>query len=472
MTGITAVTIDAKTRTIEQDSLQNLQTLIRGKVITPFDSSYDETRKIWNDMIDRKPAFIVQCTGTADVIHAVLFAKQHQLLMSVRGAGHNIAGRSLADNVMMIDLSQMRTVLVNPDTKRIMVSPGATLGDVDHETQAFGLALPVGINSTTGVAGLTLGGGFGWLSRKYGMTVDSLLSAEVVLTSGECIRCDPENHADLFWALTGGGGNFGIVTQFEFKVHPVGPEVMAGPVIFDMQDAKNVLKNYREFCKNSPEELCIWAILRGAPPFPFIEPNMHGKPVLILVGMHCGSLEQGAAEFEKLKKLGNPLAHGVAPHNFVDFEQAFDPLLTPGARNYWKTHNYTELSDDLISTVTEWANQIPSPQSEIFIAQMGGYTNRVPQDKTAYPHRNVEFIMNVHTRWENASQDSECITWARDFYAATLPFATGGAYVNFVSEGDDNIESAYGENFDRLAQMKAKYDPDNRLRSNLNILPG
>ena len=241
------------------------------------------------------------------------------------------------------------------------------------------------------------------------MTVDNLLSAEVVTTSGELLRCDREHHSDLFWALTGGGGNFGIVTEFEFKLHPVGPKVMAGPIVFAMDDAADVLRNYRDFCQSSPEELCVWAVLRKAPAFPFIDPQMHGKPVLILAGMHCGSLEQGEQEFAKVSQLGTPIASAVAPHDFVDFQQAFDPLLTPGVRNYWKTHNFTEIDNDMIDIVMQWAANIPNDQSEIFLAQMGGYTNRIAQETTAYPHRDVEFSMNVHTRWEDARQDSKCI---------------------------------------------------------------
>lgn len=468
---ITAQTLEGKQTTIDQNLLNDLRSKVGGQVITPVDSEYDNARVIWNVMIDRRPAFIVQCTGTADVIQAVRFAKRNRLLISIRGAGHNIAGRALQDNVMLIDLSKMRTVQVDPDAKTVVVSPGATLGDLDHETQIYGLALPVGINSTTGVAGLTLGGGFGWLSRKFGMTVDHLISFELVTVEGERIHCDKNNHPDLFWAITGGGGNFGIVTSFKFNLLPVGPEVMSGPAIFKVEDAKEVLTNYREFCKNSSENLCVWAVIRNAPPFPFLDESYHGKPVLILASLYNGPMEEGKEALEKVKELGNPIGDGIAPHLFTDFQQAFDPLLTPGFRNYWKSHNFKEISDDLIDILVEYSTKLPSLPSEIIFAQMGGATNRIARDATAYPHRDIEFIMNVHTRWEEAEDDEACVAWARKLFEAAKPFSSGGIYVNFVSEGDDSIDGAFAENAQRLALVKSKYDPENILRANLNIAP-
>ncbi|CAG22603.1 hypothetical protein PBPRB0731 [Photobacterium profundum SS9] len=300
----------------------------------------------------------------------------------------------------------------------------------------------IGINSTTGIAGLTLGGGFGWLSRTYGMTVDNLLAIEVVTAEGKRLRCDKNHHADLFGASCGGGGNFGVVTSFEFKLHAVGPE-----------------------------ELTVWAVIRDVPPLPFLKPDVHGTRVLILVALYSGDMEAGKQALAPLHQLGEAIANGFAPHPFVGFQQAFDPLLTPGARNYWKSHNFTELSDGLIEQLVEYGSKLPTPQSEIFIAQMGGATNRVAPDANAYPHRDVEFIMNVHTRWDNTSQDGACFEWAREFYDATKPFATGGVYVNFISEDEDRVPGAYGANYERLAEVKAKYDSDNFFRLNQNISP-
>lgn len=458
--------------TLGTQILDDFRTQIRGQIVAPGDSNYDEVRKIWNAMIDRRPGLIVRCTGTADVLQAVRFARHQQLLISVRGAGHNIAGKSLQEGALLVDLELMRTVRVDPDTRIAVVGPGATLGDVDHETQAYGLVVPTGINSTTGIAGLTLGGGFGWTSRSLALTADNLIAAEVVTAEGERLRCDENNHADLFWAIRGGGGNFGIVTSFEFKLHPVGPEVMAGPIVFPFDQADSVLYKYRKFCANCPEELTVWAVMRDAPPLPFLPPEVHGTRVLILAALYSGSMDAGEKVLSQLQELGQPIGDGFGSYPFAKFQQAFDPLLTPGARNYWKSHNFTELSDGLIDTLVDYGSKLPSPQSEIFVAQMGGATNRVAPDATAYPHRDVEFIMNVHTRWDTSDQDKACVAWARKFYDATRPFATGGVYVNFISEDEDRVQGAYGVNYDRLAQVKAKYDPDNFFSQNQNVSPG
>ncbi|WP_151447247.1 FAD-binding oxidoreductase [Lacisediminimonas profundi] len=456
---------------LSSQAVDNLQAKVRGQIITPSSANYDELREIWNAMIDRRPALIVRCSGAADVMQAVRFARQHQLLTSVRGAGHNIAGKSLHDGALLIDLGAMNTVWVDPEAKIAVAGPGAMLGDVDHETQAYGLAVPTGINSTTGIAGLTLGGGFGWTSRSLGLTADNLIAAEVVTAEGEQIRCDENSHPDLFWAIRGGGGNFGVVTSFKFKLHTVGPEVMSGPIVFPFDQASSVLHKYREFCASCPEELTVWAVMRDAPPLPFLPPEVHGTKVLILPALYNGPLNAGKKALAALKKLGQPIGDGFGAYPYTGFQQAFDPLLTPGARNYWKSHNFTELSDELIGKLIDYASKLPSAQSEIFIAQMGGATNRISPDATAYPHRDVEFIMNVHTRWDTADQDNACVSWAREFYAATEPFATGGVYVNFISEGDDSVRSAYGNNYDRLSRVKSKYDPDNFFRLNQNVRP-
>lgn len=468
---IQAKTLENKLVTINQNQIDNLRTTLRGELITPADDHYAEVCQIWNAMIERKPALIIQCQETSDVVKAVQFAKKNRLLISLRGGGHNIAGRCIYDNVMLIDLSKMRSVRVDQKKSTAIVEPGATLADVDRETQKYRLALPTGINSTTGIAGLTLGGGFGWLSRKYGMTVDHLVSAELITVQGERILCDTNNYPDLFWAIRGGGGNFGIITSFTFKLNPVGPEVIAGPQVFKFEDAELVLRNYRNFCKSSPENLSTWAVLRNAPPFPFLDSSYHGKLVLILASLYTGPTEDSEKLLTKLRGLGNPLGDGIGPSLFSDFQRAFDPLLTPGFRNYWKSHNFKELRDGLIDVLIQYAHKLPSPNTEIFIAQMGGATNRVPEDATAYPHRDIEFIMNVHTRWEQPKEDEKCISWARDFYKATNAFAAKGVYVNFVSEGDDNTQEAYAKNLSRLESIKAKYDPENVLRSNLNISP-
>ncbi|WP_432698491.1 FAD-binding oxidoreductase [Marinobacterium sp. YM272] len=456
---------------LNEEQLSQLQGMIHGQVLCPGDLEYDSAREIWNAMIDRKPGLIVVCSGTADVMNAVSFARQNNLLVSVRGAGHNIAGKSLSDGAMLIDLSALRSVRVDPEAKTVKVGPGATLGDLDHECQTFGLACPVGINSTTGVAGLTLGGGFGWLSRSYGMTVDNLLSAEMVTADGARLVCNEQQNPDLFWAVRGGGGNFGIVTEFEFKLHSVGPQVMAGPTVFPFAQAKSVLTEYRALCEKSPDQLTLWAVIRDAPPLPFLPEEVHGTRVVIIVGVYNGDLESGEKALAPVHQLGQEVGTGIGAYPFAGFQQAFDPLLTPGARNYWKSHNFTGLPDNLIDMLVDFGGRLPSAQSEIFVAQMGGVINRVDPTATAYPHRDTEFIMNVHTRWDSADQDKTCIDWARDFYDTTRPLATGGVYVNFISEGEERVDGAYGENYDRLAAIKAQMDPDNFFRENQNIRP-
>lgn len=320
--------ISGETIILSEQLIEELTAQIRGSILTPQDDEYDQLRQIWNAMIDRRPALIIQCSGTADVIHAVKFAKAHHCLVTIRGAGHNIAGKSLSDGAILIDLSTLSSVQVDPDTCIAIAGPGATLGDVDHECQAYGLAVPTGINSTTGIAGLTLGGGFGWLSRSYGLTVDNLIAIEVITAQGERLRCDSLNHSDLFWANRGGGGNFGIVTSFEFKLHPVGPMVAAGPVVFPFDQANKILPAYREFCKTCPEQLSVWAVMRDAPPLPFLPEAEHGNRVLILAALYSGDAKEGMLQLAKLRDLGKPIADGFGIYPFTGFQQAFDPLLT------------------------------------------------------------------------------------------------------------------------------------------------
>lgn len=442
-----------------------------GKIVLPGDEEYDESRKIWNAMIDRKPALIVKCMGTADVVNCVKFARENNLLVCVRGAGHNIAGMSLADDAMLIDLSLMKSVWVNPQTRTAVVSPGATLRQFDHEAQAYGLATPLGIASTTGIAGLALGGGFGWLSRAYGLAADNLLSAEVVTADGKVLEASEKENTDLFWALRGGSGNFGIVTSFRFRLHSVGPQVLAGLIVHPFQDARKVFNHYRSFASSSPDQATCWVILRKAPPLPFLPLEVHGKEVFVIAAIYAGDIKEGEKILEPLRRFGNPIADVIAPVHFAAWQQAFDPLLTPGARNYWKSHNYTALADDLLDILIEYARQLPSPSTEIFVGQLGGAINRIAPDATAYPHRNANFVMTVHTRWESRSDDMMCIEWAKELADKTAPYSTGGVYVNFISEGENRIAAAFSSNYERLAKIKLKYDPENFFRVNQNILP-
>ena len=472
MSDLTVRTIDGGETTIGDDAVAGLAATLQGGLLTPESAAYDETRAIWNAMIDRRPALIVRCAGADDVVAAVSFAREHGLLTSIRGAGHNIAGNSVADSAFMIDLSGMNSVEVDPANRTARAQPGATLGDVDTATQAHGLALPVGINSTTGIAGLTLGGGFGWLSRKHGLTIDNLISAEVVTAEGELVTASENENADLFWGIRGGGGNFGIVTSFEFNVYPVGPEVLAGLIVHPYSDAADVLRQYRDFVASAPEELSVWVVLRKAPPLPFLPEDVHGTEVVVLAALYAGDMADGEAAMAGLREIGNPIADAISPHNFIDFQAAFDPLLTPGSRNYWKSHDFTELSDDALDVMIEYAGKLPTGQCEIFVAHLGGAVSRVPTDATAYTHRDAEFVLNVHTRWDDPAEDDMCVSWAREFFDRSAPFATGGVYVNFMPDDEvERIGAAYGSNYDRLVELKNKYDPDNFFRLNQNIKP-
>lgn len=457
---------------ISNDLLASLRTSVRGKVLTPGEPGYDASRAIWNAMVDKNPALVVQCTGVADIAAAVSFARDHGLLLGVRGGGHNIAGKALCDDGLVIDLSAMRAVHIDTGSRRAWVEPGALLSDFDHEAQACGLATPLGINSTTGVAGLTLGGGFGWLTRKYGMTVDNLLSAQVVMADGQRLHASEQQHSDLFWALRGGGGNFGVVSLFEFRLHAVGPQILAGLLVFPAAEGRAVLSQYRLFTETMPEDLNIWVVLRQAPPLPFLPTAVHGTDVVVLAVFYAGDPAQGEPLIAPLRSFGTVLGEHVGAMPYTAWQQAFDPLLTPGARNYWKSHNFTQLPDEAIDAMMDYSGRLPSPHSEIFIGHVGGRANSVAADATAYHHRDARFVMNVHTRWESPSEDNACVAWARDFFRATEPYATGGVYVNFLTEDEAaRIGAAYGPNYERLSRIKQKYDPDNLFRVNQNIAP-
>ncbi len=456
-----------------QLNLDSFRKKLKGPIVVPGDPNYDEIRKIWNAMIDRRPALIVRCAEAADVAHSITFARESKLEISIRGAGHNIAGNALCDDGLMIDLSMMKNVRVEAEKKRAYVEPGATLRDFDSAVQAHGLATPVGINSTTGIAGLTVGGGFGWLTRKYGMTVDNLLSADVITADGNQKKASENENSDLFWAIRGGGGNFGIVTQFEFRLHPVGPEILAGLIVFSLGQAKQVLDHYRRFAASAPEELSVWTVLRKAPPLPFLPESVHGKEVIVLAIFYAGDIATGQKLIEPLRGFGNALGEQTGAMPYVQWQQAFDPLLTPGARNYWKSHNFTELSDGAINTMVEYAGNLPSPQCEIFVGLLSGAANRVPAEAMAYGNRDAKFVLNVHGRWDHASEDKRGIEWARAFFKASAPYASKGAYINFMTEDEgDRVAAAYGSNYDRLVQIKKKYDPENIFHLNQNIKPG
>ena len=472
MNDLTLATLDLAKTTVDAEALTALAARLRGVVLTPEDAAYDEARSIWNAMIDRRPGLIIRCAGAADVREAVRFARDNRLLVAVRGGGHNIAGSAVCDGGLMIDLSQMKSVRVDATGKRAWVEPGATLADVDKETQAFGLVVPTGINATTGIAGLTLGGGFGWTTRKFGLTLDNLLSVDVVTADGELVRANVTENPDLFWALRGGGGNFGVVTAFEFRLHEMGPQVLSGLVVHPFDDAPSILRQYREALDHAPDELTCWVVMRRAPPLPFLAAEWHGKPVLVLAMCYCGNIEQGEKATARLRGIGKPIVDVVSPHAFTAWQQAFDPLLAPGARNYWKSHDFASLSDPTIDLLIGAIENLPGPECEIFIGHVGGAAGRVAADATAFPQRNSHYVMNVHGRWREPNMDRTCIDWARGLYEAAKPNAIGTAYVNFMpGDEEDRVEAAYSGNYRRLAELKQRYDPMNLFRMNQNVRP-
>ena len=464
--------LKGETIALSTDVLTALRPQLRGCLCLQDEAGYDEARTIWNAMIDRRPGAVVRCGGASDVMRAVRLARDNGLLVAVRGGGHNISGNAVCEGGLLIDLSPMRSVRVDPKKRTARVEPGVTLGEFDKEAQAFGLATPLGINSTTGVAGLTLGGGFGWLSRKFGFTVDNLISADVVTADGELVQASAAENPDLFWAIRGGGGNFGVVTSFEFKLHPVGPDVVSGLIVHPFGRARELLAGYREVAAAAPDELTVWVVLRKAPPLPFLPAEVHGKEVLVFAVCYTGEPANAEKALAPLRALGEPIADVIGVQPYAAWQTAFDPLLTPGAFNYWKSHNFTALSDGLLDTLVDYVGTLPTAECEIFIAQVGGASNRIGADATAYPHRDANFVMNVHTRWRDRGDEQTAIKWAREFFAATAPHATGGVYVNFMPEDEtERVPGAYGANYARLAALKAKYDPGNLFRLNQNVQP-
>ena len=457
---------------IQESKIEEFKAHFHGDVLIPGSTGYDEARQIWNAMIDRKPSLIAQCTSPEDVVHAVKFACENNLLVSVRGGGHNIAGNAVCDDGIMIDLSLMKNIRVNPKAHLATVEPGCTLADFDAAAEDHGLATPLGINSTTGVAGLTLGGGIGWLSRKYGMTVDNLLSADVVLADGRQVHASATENDDLFWGLRGGGGNFGIVTSFEFQLHPVGPNLLCGLIAFPFEQAKSVLTQFARFTETMPDELNVWMVSRKAPPLPFLAEEVHGKEIVVLAICYAGNPLDGEKLIAPLRRFGTAYGEQIGVQPYTVWQQTFDPLLTRGARNYWKSHNFSKLSDGAIDVMIEYAGTRPSPQCEIFIGTIGGQTTRVSPEAMAYSSRDANYVLNVHGRWETAAEDERGIAWARGFFDKSKPFASGGAYINFLTQDEtDRIAFAYGTTYKKLVELKQRYDPTNLFRMNQNIRP-
>ena len=459
---------------IEAGKIEELKARLRGPVLQPGDDGYDEVRRVWNAMIDKRPAAIARCSGVADIIDAVRFARTNDLLLAVRGAGHNIAGTAMCEGGLVIDLSMLKGIRVSLEAGTVRAQPGVTWGDLDRETQPFGLAVPGGIVSTTGIAGLTLGGGFGWLTRKYGYTCDNLLSVDLVTADGELLIASETRHPDLFWGIRGGGGNFGVVTSFQYRLQPVGPTVVAGLVLHPMERAAEVIDFFRTFTAAAPEELTSLLILRIAPPAPFLPPHVHGAPVAGIAVCYAGPIEDGMAAVRPLKEFGSPLADIIGPKPFSAHQTMLDGAQPPGRYDYWKSDYFSHISDAARDTLVAYAARLPSPESSVLLMHLGGAASRVAENATAAGHRGAEYILNIAGSWADPELTEPGIGWAREFWAAMQPFSMGGTYVNFMTadEGQERVRAAYGsEKYDRLVALKNQYDPTNLFRSNQNIAP-
>jgi FAD/FMN-containing dehydrogenase len=472
MDTVNVKTLDGGQVAVEQSEIEELKANFRGMVLLAGDHGYESSRKIWNGIFDRKPAIIARCVGTSDVVNAVDFSRQNRLLISVKGGGHNSAGTAVCDGGVMIDLSPMRRVTVDKQKKTARVDGGALLGDVDYETQLHGLAVSAGIVSHTGVGGLALGGGFGWISRKHGLSVDNLNSAEIVTDEGRLVTASAAENAELFWGIRGGGGNFGIVSSFEFQCAEIGTEVFSGLVVKKFEDAEKYVQFHRDYVRDLPDEMTAWLVVRHAPPLPFLSDDVHGKLVVVVPFVWLGDKEKGEALIKPIREATSSHGEAVGMNPWVQWQSGFDGLVPHGARNYWKSHHLKELSDGCIDKIIEFASRLPTQECEVFIPHMEGAPSRIPETETAFAHRKTPFVLNIHTRWQGASDDEKCLRWAKDFHRATQPFARG-VYVNFISqEGRDRVKDAYTpEVWQRLVGIKKNWDPQNLFRMNQNIEP-
>jgi len=434
----------------------------QGQVILPQDSAYDAARRIWNASIDRRPGLIARCSGTADVVHAVKFARANDLLVAVRGGGHNVGGRALCDDGIVIDLSAMKGVFVDARNRTARVQGGATLGDVDRETHLHGLAVPAGVVSKTGIAGLTLGGGVGWLVRKYGLTCDNLLACEVVTAEGNLLTADHETNAELFWGLRGGGGNFGIVTSFLYRAHPVST-VLGGLLVHARDQAGRVLRHHRDFMASAPEEVTAYAGLISTP---------DGTPAVALIVCYCGDQTEGERVLQPLRKFGAPLVDAIQPMPFPVMQKLIDDAFPDGTYNYWKSTFISKLSDEVIDLIVDHANRPHSPLSAVVMELYGGAAGRVGPGDTAFAQRQAQYNVGIMAQWTSPAESEAHIRWARDLSDALKPHSSGGYLLNFLDEENpDAIKAAFGGNYARLAALKAKYDPTNFFSLNQNVKP-
>jgi FAD/FMN-containing dehydrogenase len=458
---------------LQQEKLDNFKMKIRGQVLIPGDAGFEDSRSVWNAMIKGKPAMIVRCLGTADVIACVQFANENNILLCIKGGGHNIAGLAIADGGMMLDMSLMRGVFVDREKKIAYTQAGCLLGDVDRETQLHGLAAVLGFVSQTGTAGLTLGGGFGYLTRRWGWTADNVVSMDVVTADGKLVQASMDINEDLFWGLRGGGGNFGIVTAINYKLYPVGPEITGGLVVWPASETEKILELYRTVSENAPEELTLVAILRPAPPAPWIPKEWHGKPIIALLACYSGSPENSSEILSPLKSFGEPIADILVPRPYAQMQALLDTANPKGRRYYWKSEYLPGIEDELNKKLIYHAGQISSPFNSLILFQIGGALNRLQDGYSPVGNRDAKYVLNIAAAWEKAEDDNDQIQWARDAWNDMKIFSTGGTYLNFLTqeEGPERTHAALGKAMERLAEIKGKWDPENFFRINRNIQP-
>jgi FAD/FMN-containing dehydrogenase len=462
----------ATAQTVPSD-ITRLQDNFRGELLRTAGAGYEDARRVWNGSINRFPGIIARCAGVADVIDSVGFAREHGLPLAVRGGGHSFPGLSVCDGGLVVDLSPMKGIRVDPEARTARAQAGVLLGELDRETQAFGLAVPAGIVTHTGLAGLALGGGIGWLMRKYGLTIDQLLSVDVITAEGELVKASETENANLFWGIRGGGGNFGIVTEFEFRLSPVGPTVLAGPIFWPIEESPDVLRFYREWIAEAPDELMTIVVHRKAPPLPFVPRELHGKLIVGVVCCYAGPVEEGQNVVRPLKAFGSPVLDLCVPKPFLAHQAMFDPSFPHGWWYYMRSCDVADLTDEVIDITVEHALRIDSPLTAFPIWQRGGAAARVGEDETAFGGRAAGYTFNITAATETAEGFEEEQEWVRTFWSALKPHHTG-AYVNFLmEEGVERIRQAYGaKKYDRLKELKRRYDPENLFRLNQNIRPG
>ena len=474
MADLQMMTLSSESIEVSEKDVADLQASVRGPVLTADSSDYNEVRQVWNKMIDKRPALIVRCTGTADVVAGVNFAREHGLLLAVRGGGHNAAGNATCDGGVMLDLSLMKGVFVDTEKRLAHAQGGATWGDLDHETQLHGLAAPGGVVSETGIGGLTLGGGYGWLRRKHGLSCDNLHAVEIVTADGQVRTASAQENQDLFWAIRGGGGNFGVVTTFTYNLHPVGPMVNLVAAMYPNQLTPQILPAWRDLMESAPPEFSSNFLCWTIPDLPDFPPEARNKGVAIVVGVHSGPLEEGAAFIQPLRELAEPLVDlsGTLPYAVV--QSLFDWVNPEGeVYHYWKSLHVNEIDDEVIAIVSEQVQNRPTEWTIFDIWAMGGAVGQVPADATAMGDRSAPYTFVFNTSWHDPAVSDECIEWTRRFYARMQHFSPGSSYLNFPGfmEEEGLVEKAYGRNYTRLAAIKAKYDPSNLFRLNQNIQP-